>query len=197
MTMRSMFEGSRLLIPVVALTVASTIAAMYIAGGYLPALPVLMIPTADVAFVLFSLAFATSSLLRLAPNRFTRYLMRNRRYIGLSFAVVHFTHLAFVLSNITMVAGEARAIGIIVPGAIAYVFLALMTLTSNDISLRKLGVKRWRLLHKMGGYYIWLIFFATTLPPSGSSAWMLFLSVSVLVLRISAYQRQRMKKTAS
>lgn len=192
-----MLEGSRLLIPVAVLTLGATITAMHIADGYLPALPLLMSPTAGVAFVLFSLAFSASSLRQLVPNSFTRYLMRNRRYIGLSFAVVHFTHLVLVLSNITMIGGEARGIATIVPGGIAYAFLVLMTLTSNDMSLRILGVKRWRLLHKIGGYYIWLIFIATTLPPSGDSAWMLFLSIAVIVLRITAYQRQRTIKLAS
>lgn len=189
--MRMMLEGKRLLIPVAVLILASTVAAIYNAGGYLPALPALMSPTANAAFILFSLAFASSSLLRLLRNNFTRYLVRNRRYIGLSFALIHFTHLAFVLSNITLVAGEGRDIGTIIPGFIAYVFITLMALTSNDVSQRRLGVRRWRLLHKVGGYYIWLIFLATTLPPNAGTVWMLLISISVLGLRIFDYQRRQ------
>lgn len=194
--MQRVMAGKRLLIPIATFTLVGVGTAIYFADGYLAALPDLMSPTARIAFVLFSLAFATSSLFRLAPSPFTRYLMRNRRYIGLSFALVHFTHLGLVLSNITLVPGEARDIITIVPGAIAYAFLGLMTLTSNDISLRKLGAKRWKSLHKIGSYYIWLIFLATTLPPSANSAWMLALSLSVLFLRIAAYQKQQQKKRA-
>jgi DMSO/TMAO reductase YedYZ heme-binding membrane subunit len=189
--MHTMIEGKSLLIPVTVLILGSTAAVIYNAGGYLPALPALMSPTANAAFILFSLVFASSSLLRLLPNNFTRYLMRNRRYIGLSFALIHFTHLAFVLSNITLVAGEGRDIGTIIPGFIAYVFITLMALTSNDVSQRKLGIRRWTLLHKVGGYYIWLIFLATTLPPSPSTVWMLLISISVLGLRILDYQRRQ------
>ena len=81
-----------------------------------------------------------------------------------------------------------------IPGVIAYAFLALMTVTSNDASVRRLGPRRWRRLHRVGSYYIWLIFLATTLPPSAGTAWMLLACLLVLALRIGAYQRATGKK---
>lgn len=36
-----------------------------------------------------------------------------------------------------------------------------MTITSNDFSVQKLGIKRWRTLHTFGMYYLWFIFFAS------------------------------------
>jgi len=46
----------------------------------------------------------------------------------------------------------------IVGGGIAYVFLALMTLTSFDTTAAWLGPRRWRQLHVTGAYYNWFIF---------------------------------------
>lgn len=173
------------------LTAAGVVGAIRTAGGYQPALPLLMSPTANIGFLLFSLAFAASSLRRLWPNLLTRYLLRNRRYIGLSFALVHFTHLVLVLSNITLVAGQERGPGTLVPGAIAYFFLALMAITSNNAAVRKLGHRRWQWLHRTGSYYLWFIFLATTLPPDIDNAWMLLLSLAVLGLRIAAFRKAR------
>ncbi len=184
-------EGKRLLVPVAVILLVGTTSAMYIAGGYLDALPLLMKPTAQLAFILFAIAFAASSLMRLVPNQYTRFLMRNRRYIGLSFAMVHFTHLVLVLSSITWVAGQERGLGTLVPGAIAYAFLALMTVTSNNAAVRLLGPKRWKWLHKIGSYYLWLVFLVTTLPPDSHNAWSLLLCLAVLGLRIAAYRRGR------
>ena len=192
--MAARLEGSKLLIPLALLLAAGVLLAITAAGSYLAALPLLMSPTADVAFILFALAFAASSLARLLPNAGTRFLLRNRRYLGLGFAMVHFTHLALVLSSITLVAGQAREPATLVPGVIAYAFLALMTVTSNDASVRRLGPRRWRRLHRVGSYYIWLIFLATTLPPSAGTAWMLLACLLVLALRIGAYQRATGKK---
>ena len=192
--MAARLEGSKLLIPLALLLAAGVLLAITAAGSYLAALPLLMSPTADVAFILFALAFAASSLARLLPNAGTRFLLRNRRYLGLGFAMVHFTHLALVLSSITLVAGQAREPGTLVPGAIAYLLLALMAVTSNDASVRRLGPRRWKQLHKFGSYYIWLIFLATSLPSRAGNAWMLLACLLVLALRIAAYRRGRGKK---
>jgi hypothetical protein len=46
--------------------------------------------TARIAFVFFFVAFTASVWLTWQPNCFTRWLMRNRQHVGLSFATVHF-----------------------------------------------------------------------------------------------------------
>jgi DMSO/TMAO reductase YedYZ heme-binding membrane subunit len=46
----------------------------------------------------------------------------------------------------------------IVGGGIAYVFIALMTLTSFDRPRRWLGPRAWRGCTRTGAYYIWIIF---------------------------------------
>jgi hypothetical protein len=148
--------------------------------------------TARTSVVLFGLAFAASSLRRLWPNDVTRWLLANRRYFGVSFAVSHTTHLLaiFALANwslATFVANSSPAT--VVLGGLGYLFLAAMTATSFDRTAAWLGARRWQRLHTVGGWYLWFIFLATFAPRVGASLtyalptlWML----AVLALRLGA-----------
>ena len=192
-------EGKRLFIPVVLILFAFVSSQITAAGGYVSALPLVMSPTADMAFVLFFFAFTASSLMRLAPGPGPKFLMRNRRYIGLSFALVHGVHGALVLSNLALTP-ETRGVPELMVGGLAYLFLGLMALTSNNAAVRKLGAKRWKRLHKVGSYYIWLIFLATSLGrlvndgPEPARLWIPVLCLLALSLRIAAHRRGKAKK---
>lgn len=167
---------------------------MSIWGSYLNMLPHVMKPTAWLAFALFIMAFTASSIQILMRGSYGRWAMKNRRYIGLSFALVHFIHAGLVLSNLIFTE-ESRTASVLTGGGMAYVFLGLMTLTSNNASVRKLGAKNWKRLHKVGSYYIWLIFMATTVPeiplnwPLG--AIIPLVGATALGLRIAAHRKLR------
>ena len=49
--------------------------------------------SAKVAVFLFVLAFSASSLCRLRPGPTTKWILRNRRYLGVGYAVAHTVHL--------------------------------------------------------------------------------------------------------
>jgi hypothetical protein len=117
--------------------------------------------TARTSVVFFTAAFAASALRRRWPNAATAWLLRNRRQLGVSYASSHFVHLLLILT----LAGwtvhgfvTVRPMITIVGGGIAYVFLALMTITSFDTTAAWLGPRRWRQLHVTGAYYNWFIF---------------------------------------
>lgn len=112
--------------------------------------------TARTALPLFLIAFLASSLVRLWPNDMTKALMRRRRQWGLGFALAHTIHLKALAINV-LVFGPSREPETLVGGGLAYVFILLMALTSNDWSMKRLG-RWWRGLHVVGVYYIWLIF---------------------------------------
>ncbi|NVJ68765.1 MAG: ferric reductase-like transmembrane domain-containing protein [Alphaproteobacteria bacterium] len=191
--MLKFIEGKKLFIPVTLLLFGYVYSQIGAAGSYVAALPALMVPTAHFAFVLFFFAFTASSLARLAPGNGPRFLMRNRRYIGLNFALVHFTHGALVLSNL-MLTDATRTLPVLAVGGTAYVFLAAMTLTSSGAAVRRLGAKRWKMLHKVGSYYIWGIFIATSaehIVDPGPGTWIPALCLVALGLRIAAAQQSR------
>ena len=102
------------------------------------------------------MVFAAGALAQLFPSATTRWLKRNRRYLGLSFALAHFIHLG-ALTSFFIAIGEAPDIVTIIGGG-AYVLIAAMALTSNDWSVKTLGPKVWRRLHLVGIAYVWLIF---------------------------------------
>src|SRR4030095_11918755 len=114
--------------------------------------------TARTSLALFLLAFTASAAFRLWGGRWPRWLLVNRRYLGLSFAVSHFLHL---LAIVVLAArfpdrfwGGTRASTMVVGGS-GYVFVALMAATSNDASVAWLGPRRWKALHTVGAYWLW------------------------------------------
>jgi DMSO/TMAO reductase YedYZ heme-binding membrane subunit len=117
--------------------------------------------TARVSVALFLMAFTAASLNALVPSAATRWLRANRRYLGVSFALSHFTHLAalFTLGSYFPhpFVDELNAVTLI-GGGLAYVFVTLMTITSFAGPRRWMGERSWSILHTTGSYYIWLIF---------------------------------------
>jgi sulfoxide reductase heme-binding subunit YedZ len=136
------------------------------------ALRCLVRSTARVAVVLFSLTFATSSLHVFRRTDATKWLLVNRRYLGLSFALAHWEHL---LGLVALGAwfpdpfvGDLDSLTL-VGGGFAYAFLLALTATSSDAAFRRLGARRWRGLHTIGSYYIWLIFAVSYFPRAAES----------------------------
>lgn len=90
-----------------------------------------------------------------SPVRFPkslRFLAANRRWLG----VVTFLYLVLhVLLYLTMEGFETQGFTQIVTktylilGFGAFLVMAALAATSNDLSVRKLGFRRWKLLHRM------------------------------------------------
>jgi hypothetical protein len=123
--------------------------------------------TAQLSLLLFSAAFTASSLHALWPRSdWAQWLRANRRYLGVWFALSHTEHLVLLilLGRVSQEFVDGLNSATIVGGGLAYVFLYAMTATSFDRSAAWLGPRRWRLLHKVGAYYIWFIFFQSYVP---------------------------------
>jgi len=157
--------------------------------------------TARLSFLIFVIVFASGALAALFPSATTRWLRRNRRYTGLSFALAHFLHL-FASIALFVTREEMPALVSIVGGGLAYVFIAAMATTSNDWSVRKLGPKLWGRLHLVGAWYVWAIFMnsyvsrlASETPPEPK--WIFALTATLgfaaLGLRIAAWMKKRRK----
>ena len=111
--------------------------------------------TAGTSFALFLTAFVASSLNTLRPTPATKWLLRNRRYIGVSFAVSQLAHL-LLIEDLSRPARRADhdvgAQATVVGGGFGYVMLLAMTITSFDRTARWLGRQRWSVLHTTGMY---------------------------------------------
>jgi DMSO/TMAO reductase YedYZ heme-binding membrane subunit len=158
-------------------------------------LRVLIRATARSSLLLFLPAFAASSLRRLWPTPFSAWLLRNRRYVGVSFAISHFLHLDAILGLAFLYPDRFDASPVtIVGGGLGYAFIAAMVATSSDAAVRKLGERRWKLLHRTGMWVLFVIFAQSYVPAPFYDIRYLPASLATLGalgLRIAAWLRSR------
>ena len=156
-------------------------------GGNVEGVRLAIRATARTSLVLFALAFTAGALVELLPSEATRWQRRNRRYLGVSFAVSHFIHLGAIVALATLdreLFWKLTNVTTIVLAGTAYLFIAAMAATSFDRSAAWLGPRKWRLLHLIGGWYIWISFAVAVgkRVPLDSFYW----PMAVLVLAVAA-----------
>lgn len=120
--------------------------------------------TARTSLALFLLAFTASAMFRIRPNPWTRWQLRNRRQLGLGFAVSHLLHaIAIIALAVTdpKLFAELGGSSMLVAGGSAYLVIAAMAATSFDRTAALIGAVAWRRLHLFGAWYIWLSFMVT------------------------------------
>ena len=110
------------------------------------------------------LVVAISSLQILFPGPFPMWLLRNRKYIGMCFAVAMAWQgsFIFIMSNffreyyftdVFLLRNELE-------GSIGYIFLTAMVVTSFRFGREHLNQKQWKLLHKSSVYFLWAYAFS-------------------------------------
>ncbi len=111
------------------------------------------------------IAFAASSCAVVFPGSFSRWLLRNRRIIGLCFAAGMAWQLLFIL---WMVIGfwdyyieEAYSYFDLSEQLPGYLLLIAMVITSFRRGRRLLSAQQWKVLHKGGIYFIWGVVWST------------------------------------
>jgi DMSO/TMAO reductase YedYZ heme-binding membrane subunit len=196
------FQGWRLVGVACAALVASQALLLAAGGGTDEAgLRVLVAGSARISVVLFLLVFVAAPARRFWQNDATRWLLRNRRYLGVSFGIAHFIHL-FDIALLALLLGDAFEIdaATLYGGGLAYVLLAAMMATSSDRSARWLGPRYWKWLHRAGLYWLWFIFMqsytgrAVQMPefvPLAAAVW------GALGLRIAAWRARRARAGAA
>ena len=111
------------------------------------------------------LVVAISSVQTLFPGPFSMWLLRNRKYIGMCFAVVMAWQGLFIFimsyffreyyfADVYFFRDELE-------GSIGYIFLPAMVVTSFEFGRKHLSPKQWKLLHKSGIYFLWAYAFST------------------------------------
>lgn len=159
--------------------------------------------TARSSLLLFCLAFSAAALARLWPNAWTRWQKRNRRYLGLSFAVSHAIHAVAIVTFARMdPAGfaEATSVASYIFGGIGYAAIIAMSATSFDRAAALIGPRAWRTLHLAGGYYLWFQFvvsFGKRVPAMPLYAAFLLPLLVVMALRMIAMARHPRAQTVA
>ena len=156
--------------------------------------------TAQSSLLLFCLAFSAAALARLWPNAWTRWQRRNRRYLGLSFAVSHAIHAIAIVAFAKMdPAGFAEATSptSYIFGGISYAMIIAMSATSFDRTAALIGPRAFRALHLMGGYYLWFQFMVSfgkrvpAMPPYAAFLLPLLVVMALRLIAMAAHPRGR------
>ncbi len=111
------------------------------------------------AVPLIYLVTAASALHALFPGPPSKWLLRNRKHIGLCFAVamawqglfiflVSNFHRDYYFEEVFLLRDELE-------GSTGYIFLAAMVATSFEFGRRRLSATQWKLLHRSGVYFLW------------------------------------------
>jgi len=149
--------------------------------------------TARSSLILFLLAFSASSLARLWPGPGTQWLLRNRRYLGLSFAASHAIHAVAIVAFATTAPLAFRAATSLVTyifGGIGYALIIALAATSFDRTAAMIGPGAWKTLHKTGGFYLWAQFSVSFAQHHDGTPiyWLfLFLLAAAMLLRLAAW----------
>ncbi len=146
--------------------------------------------TAKTTAILFSIAFGVSSFHYFSNDSISKKVLNLRPDIGIAFTVVHTAHLCFLIilqqyfHPVFTLANKLSLMG----GGMAYVFMYLMAFTTFPNIKKTLTLGQWTILHTIGGYWIWVIFFRSYLKNvvNKDQEYLLFIIVTtVILLRIS------------
>ena len=172
---------------------------LFVAGANEDGIRLLIRVTARTSVVLFCTAWATSSLARLFPGHSTRWLARNRRYVGLGFAVSHVVHYAAVYAVAQIdpkqfFAEEGRSTTDPIT-IMTVAFLAILVALSFDRSQTLVGGRVWRGIHWLLCGAFW-VFFAVSYGGRVAEGQLFYvpfaaLLVATLGLRIAAFVSRR------
>jgi hypothetical protein len=110
-----------------------------------------------IPFIYFTIAASSAHIL--FPGEFSKWWLRNRKYVGLVFALAMFWQGVFIFTmstffrdyyfeNIYYFRDELE-------GSVGYIFLGFMVLTSFPFARKKVNLYQWTLIQKAGIYFLW------------------------------------------
>lgn len=193
----------RIVLAIAALVLGLEAAATLALDGGDAGLRALLRATARTSLVWFALAFAARPLVARWPTPASKWLLRNRRALGLAMAISHGGHLvaiAVLAARVGAPFWAAIATTTLVGGGLGYVLLGAMVATSFDRSAAWLGRRRWRALHLTGMWSCWVIFTATyagQVSRSAPAAVAVAALLAVAALRVIAWRGRRVAEAGA
>ncbi|OUR71885.1 hypothetical protein A9Q78_08715 [Methylophaga sp. 41_12_T18] len=145
----------------------------------------------DIAFILFAFSFGASSLQLLTHSRLSKWLLQNRRYLGISFGISFLLHgsLIFLLARLypePLLTDLTD--NVIYTGLIAFSLTFLMTISSNNAAVKLLGRNNWSRLHTIGGYYLLIMFSLTFLSKLAELQFWPYIILTLCLISLRIYK---------
>jgi DMSO/TMAO reductase YedYZ heme-binding membrane subunit len=148
---------------------------------------------------------AASSLQILYPSIFSKWLLRNRKYVGLCFAVAMAWQGLFIFIISTFFREYYfESIYVLrdeIEGSVGYIFLTGMILTSFQVTRKKITQKQWKLIQQGGMYVLWAYPFSVYWwnlyyyegPPEMHDYILYWAGFIAFTLRIAAWGKKRIQ----
>lgn len=114
--------------------------------------------TGRISFFVFLITFLASSLVQLFPSPLTLWMSMNRRYLGLSFAIMYLYHALGFLGVIWLTRHPGIEGVELIASIVSYTFLVVMTATSFSSFSRVLSPWMWASIHTVGMWTFWYFF---------------------------------------
>ena len=155
--------------------------------------------SAKLSAATFCLAFSASAINEIFQKKWSAVILAKRDFIGLTFANLHLAHLIFlfILQFKFHPVFEMAKTSSLLGGGMAYVFILAMVVTTFPRPKKAISSKNWMLLHKIGSYWIWFIFFrsyARNVFTKGEEQFLFSLICVTIMLRIYIEIKRLMKK---
>jgi len=193
---------------VVALNLAAILIGLTTTGLATPEAAVEMIRlSVQLASPWVFLAFIATPLSQLAPGEFANWLLRNRRYLGLSFAAGFGWQAVFIgvllARHNTYYWEELHNDVDLFLRMISYVFLFALTVSSFFPVRRRMRREHWRYLHLVGIWYFWAAIWVSYAGQAASADARTIdfiytnLGLLALTMRLVAYQKTRSRSLVS
>lgn len=187
---------------IAALTFAAICVGMAVTGISTPEATISMIRlSVQLASPWVYLAFVASALAQLSPGSFSSWLLRNRRYIGLSFAAGFAWQAVYIAVLLALHSDYYWQVlhntADLVLRALSYLLLLALTITSFYPVRRVMRPRHWRVLHLVGIWYFWAAIWGsyagTVLNGDSRIIAMVYVVVGLFVLtaRLAAYLKNR------
>ena len=198
-----LLNGWPLFVVIAGLSFAIILAGLAITGTSTPEATVAMIRlSVQLASPWIYLAFVATALGKLFPSNFSSWLLRNRRYVGLSFAAGFGWQAVFILVLLVL-HGDYYATVLhdtaeFISRMLSYLLLLALTVTSFFPVRRVMDPRHWRLLHLVGIWYFWAaiwVSYAETVMAGDTRVIAIVFVISglvVLTLRCAAFLKQRL-----
>lgn len=110
------------------------------------------------------LAVAASSIRILFPGPFATWWLRNRKYIGMCFAIAMAWQGTFIAVMSVFFRDyyyeDVYYLRDEIEGSVGYIFLTAMVATSFALGRKYLNTKQWKAIHKSGLYFLWAYAFS-------------------------------------
>jgi len=193
-------HGWRLFSLLSALVLVATALALWSQPQWVEALRSAIRVTARTSFAIFLATFLASSLATLVPSPLTRGLVRERRFLGLTFAFSHAVHAVLIILYVKFFPEtfwHGRSATANIPGSIGYLFIILMTVTSFPYAVKLLGARIWKGLHNTGTWVIAAVFvlsFYKRLPMGSWYPLGFALITSAVALKLTAKLALRLRR---